>query len=1021
MRKPCLSWAESLWLWGCVWLVLASHATGQGIRAPHGGIPGYEYKLWSDREGAPGTITAIAQTDDGFLWLGSTGGLYRFDGITFTRVEPAGTTVPAGKVTALAADRLGGLWIGYNRHGIAYVHNGTATMFGAPAGGTGNVSRIVVAPDGTPWAVVGNELMREDHGAWTNVTREYQLQGPVEFLLFRRDGTMLLSDEKNLLYFGPGSSKPEIVLRTAGWLEGMTLRTDGRVVLADSSGEIRAAIKESSPRTPTMFGKNPHGLRSDLEGGLWTSDDSRGICRLLPAFGQDGAILRLDLNGCIDEGGDSAPASASIVDRNGKIWLAGAKGLYRFQKARIQLAPVAVQDGAAMSVGPTGTLWLGTSDQPLVSYGPAAWQAHGVVRRVRPVYAAPDGSVWFGGPGLDKAADVEGLYHLVDGHMRAIPLPKGLENFPVQSIAEDANGDLLISIVRNGVYRIRGGVWTSMEHLLGAKATPFLIAAAPDRTVWLGFSDSRVAHWDGQTFKWRTLPPSSIGGVLSFAFHGEDVWVAGENGLAVLPADGTPVMLRTPTLAGVSGLAFSPDGDLWMNALAGVLHVTAQALQNSLQNPTVPLAWEMVGERDGLHGQPSQLRPLQSAAFASGRLWFSTTRMVGSIAPGQRVRDDQVPTALQTRLSVDGRELPVNATYTLPANTRLVEARSSAVELSRPEGVKFFYTLNGDPVSRSGDALQPTITFVGLSRGAYDLGVVVCNADGACSPSTKTLHFIIAPHFYQRRTLQVVAAALLLAILLLLYRWRVRLVCDRVEAEARGQLSERERIARELHDTLLQSMQGLSLKFEAALHVMGDDDASKPQLARALDDADAVMAVGRERLRDLRFQDRDDNELLQKLRTLVGSEERSSALPIQLHVHGTQEPLKTRVNQESFEIGSEALRNAVRHSRGHRVDIHLRFGLLRFEMEVVDDGAGFDPSRADLTSGGHFGITGMQERASVLQGRLTITTVPGGGTRVRVRVPGSVAYRFGIAGRLLLRTPSWLNPSRFHSTGFFHR
>ncbi|WP_160115135.1 sensor histidine kinase [Bryocella elongata] len=972
----------------------ATHS--QVLAPPRDGVPGYEYKLWTDREAAPSNITAIAQTTDGYLWLGATGALYRFDGESFERPETSGASIQSVRITALEADRRNGLWIGYNWHGIAYLHHGVVTAYENPAGIWGTVSHIVVAPDGKVWAVVGNNLLLFENNTWIDVTSRYGLGPSVDWLIFHDDGTMVVSADREILEFVPGATKPVRILHTAGDVRGMTVRPDGIGMLVDNSGEIRSIVSETSPHKSVLFGKEPIGLTSDREGGLWSADPGDGICRLSPTFTQSGVLVALTRVGCVYEDGSTFPIAVSYTDRDGNIWVVGSKGLYRFQKARFVVAPIPVQLGAAFAVDPTGTLWLGTLGAPLFSYERGEWHAWGPPRQIHTIYAATDSSVWFSSA---IVGSTDNLCHLLHGRIIETKPPVDVGTYPMQSLGVDGNGDVLAGFVRKGVYRLHMGKWTSMAEQFGTALMPFVMSVAPDGRVWLGFAGDRVGVWDGKRFKWISLPSNSVGSVLAFAFHAKTVWVSGENGLAAIQDGGMVRVLLTPSLAGVSGLAFSPDGDLWMNSLAGVLHTSAASLGSSLQDLKVPLTWEVIGQREGLHGQPSQVRPLQSAAFAQGRLWFSTAKAIGSVAPGSHEVGLVPPAIVRMQLASDGRRLLDADSYQLPADTRLVQVTSSAVDLSRPEDLRFAYTLNGKPVAEGSRTQQRMITFVGLPQGSYELKVAACNVGGVCSASMAALRFVIAPHFYQRQTVWMVAALTSLAFAFLFYRWRLQLVCERVEAEARGQSAERERIARELHDTLLQSVQGLALKFQAVAQGMDAGSASRSQILKYLDDADEVLASARDRVRGLRSSEHGAWGLPQRLQELIERTAEGGSAIVRLHVHCTSFSVRDQAGKELFEIGAEALRNALRHARAEHINIHLRYGLLRFSLEVVDDGQGTMFGRGGRPDAGHYGIGGMRERASLLRGSFTMRSLAGAGTLVRVVVPGAVAYNDGVIAR----------------------
>ena len=966
-----------IWLCG---VLMTVQAFAQ-IAGPQSGVPGYEYKLWTDREGAPSAISSIAKGADGRLWVGTPAGLYRFDGLTFERYEMLGQSLPIAKITTLAADANGGLWVGFARHGIVYLRSGKVEAYERPGGSGGNVGEVTIAPDGTPWAVVGDVPMVFRKGAWEPVATRFGLHGPTRYIRFSPDASMVVNDEKRLLHFPAGSMTADVQMPLKGWPEGLARAKSGKVFYADSSGAVGVFDSTQSFDTAGHFGKDPNGLIADDRGSLWTSDDKLGICRLQLLAG---SVSKVQVKGCVSEEGAVAPADVSLTDRDGNIWIAGAKGLYRFSPARFHRLDVPVNDGAALAVDSRGDLWIGTSGSPLTRMHGGSVETFGPAQTVHNLFAAPDGTVWFGAPGQDRAADRESMYKWRLGRIENVPMPAGFDNFPLQSMAMDRKGDIIGAFVRKSLYRLHDGAWTALATEFGA-ATPYILSRDGEGMVWVGYPSGRVARWDGQTVQWLEMP-SSIGGVLSFVFTKDTAWVGGEGGLATVRGKTVTPMTVTQPLRGISGLALSPDGDLWINTLGGVGHAEAMDLAAALQGKSLRMEW--LGQADGIHGPPSQLRPLQSAVFSQGQLWFATLRMVGSVAPGPTPRR-QAPDTLRLALSADSSAASEGTIFRLPAKTRVVHVSASAVDLSRPEDVLYRFTLNGQPVDsrETASASQSSLTFVGLPHGRYNVSAWACNGSGICSAAPATLSFLIAPHLWEAVWFRVALGLLFCFGLAALALWRYRSLCHRYNAELRGQVAERERIARELHDTLLQGMQGVVLKFQSAALRLNYGTPEQNSLLDTLTQADLLLSQGRDRVRDLRTEICHSGDLGQQLRQIAAAESGH----ISIAIEGEVRELLPTAHREVLEIAREALRNSVKHSSSLKVGLLATFRRTEFELEVSDDGPGIPRPFLENARPGHYGLSGMRERAESVGGRLEIQT-SSGGTVVRLSLPARFAY-----------------------------
>jgi signal transduction histidine kinase len=406
-----------------------------------------------------------------------------------------------------------------------------------------------------------------------------------------------------------------------------------------------------------------------------------------------------------------------------------------------------------------------------------------------------------------------------------------------------------------------------------------------------------------------------------------------------------------------------------------------------MDDPARAIVAERMDFHDGLDGAPAQLRPVPTAVAADdGKLWFATNNSVVWIDPAQIRRNIQQPPVQILALNAAGRAWPLQSPR-LSVGTREIDLRYSAGALAQPERVRFRVQLDGVDADWQDTGSQRTAHYTNLSPGHYVFRVIAANEDGLWSAQPAALAFDVPPAFNQTlwfRLMWVPIGALLIWALM---RWRTRQLAERYADRRAAILIERERIARELHDTLLQSMQGLILRLQSSVDRMPPEDLTRARLERSLNSAEQVLLEGRDRVSELRAPARDAATLGDALSRIGESLAEEHGPTFITTRRGEGEPLPDRVFDEARHIGAEALLNAFRHAGAKQVRLIVQQTTSRLVLEVVDDGRGMLPTR-EYTAGrtGHWGLAGMRERARSIGARFTLTTVEGQGTRIRLQV-----------------------------------
>jgi signal transduction histidine kinase len=283
--------------------------------------------------------------------------------------------------------------------------------------------------------------------------------------------------------------------------------------------------------------------------------------------------------------------------------------------------------------------------------------------------------------------------------------------------------------------------------------------------------------------------------------------------------------------------------------------------------------------------------------------------------------------------------------------------------------------------------------YTNLRPGTYTFHVIACNNDGVWNETGAVQTFTISSAYYQTRWFQVVCAAVFAGALWLFYLMRLRRATVQIQERLGAKLEERERIARELHDTLLQSVQGLLIRFQAEMFGLPEREPSRIRMEQVLDRADQVLVEGRERVRDLRAEGTTGDDLAEALKHCA--EELAEIYPItfKLVVVGTMQILDPTVYNEVCQIAREAITNAFQHSHGTLIEIEIAYDRTGLRVSVRDDGRGIEEEILTRGRVGHWGLSGMRERGKKIGVKLNIANHPGRGTEIDLLVPATLAYR----------------------------
>ena len=982
-------------------LLCLSGATAQALDRGRT-IAEFHHTGWSARDAAPSQISALAQTADGYLWIGSARGLFRFDGVRFELyTPPPGAALPSDNVYALAADPGGGLWVSFRPSGIGYIGgDGDLTTFdgsdGAPAP---DVFVLVCDRDRRLWAGTHDGLVLRSGSRWLRVGEDWNLPRERVWSLFvDRAGTLWVGIGTTLAFLQPGSTRFEATgVRSAG-IPAVAQSRDGTIWFADHGGPARALDDARQPSTagPVGLDIGALGLLFDRYDALWVLDYPGGLKRLA-----DPRQARARLVGPADPAIDSYRQSDGLSDdlaivlfqdREGSIWVGTAKGLDRFRYSHVvpvELPPA--HQRLTLLPGAGGEVWAGSSAIPsLLHLRGRAAVATRVPIAISSVHRAPGGVVWWGGQ--------DGILRQRGGSVEWFARPPGTPVDWVWEVVPADDGGLWIGYGDLGLFHFRDGAWTGRPPPEGLLTrVPSATYHDPGGRTWFGYTENRAALLDrGRVTNFTAEDGIDVGRMRVIRGRGPEVWFGGELGLAMFRHG----RFHPVTTAGgerfrtVSGLIESADGALWLNELRGIVRVAPEEVGRLRADPRHRVAFRRFDYLDGLSGAPQMNWTVSTAIEATdGRLWFATDDGLAVIDPARLERNELPPPVSILSVETADRRWPAHERVALPVGTRSLAIHYTALSLVIPERVAFRYRLDGLDEEWQDAGTRREAFYTNLRPGSYTFQVTASNHDGVWNEAGAAVALDVPPAFYQ--TTWFLASWIVIAAVLAwwIYRLRIGQIAARLQRLHDERIDERTRIARELHDTLLQGHLSASMQLHVANASVPADAPAKPLLERVLRLMAEVSDEGRLALQGLRVASPADSPALGDALARIRDEfAAGSEVGFRVVVEGRPRPLPPLVRDEIYRIGREALVNAFRHAGASRVEVEIEYRRRQLRLRVRDDGRGIDPTVLHDGREGHWGVAGMRERAERIGGRLRVWSAPGKGTEVELSVPAGVAF-----------------------------
>jgi ligand-binding sensor domain-containing protein/signal transduction histidine kinase len=994
-------------LWGLLAIaVLLGHGLTAIALEPSTPLANYGRQTWVMENGLPqNTVQALLQTRDGFVWLGTEVGLVRFDGNGFQVFDRNSTpALPGNDVRCLLETRDGALWIGTSE-GLARWKDGVVTAFTTHNGLPGNgIRALVEAANGGLWVwtdgglarLNGEKFVAQDvvgglpASAITTVTGD----GRGDLWVSTSEGVDVFHDGR-WAHSAPGPQLPNEVVEFVQTLPGNSLKGSGvQLALASQSTlvffggraleHLRVGKELPGSRIQTIF--------VDRRGSLWIGTNG-GLARFA-----GGKIELLPVTDPLA----SASVLALMEDSEGNIWVGTETGglhILRDQRFRTVGAREGLSSDATTTVveDKTGTLWVGTNGAGLNALKPGAAGINaGPVKTysvrngllsdvILSLAAAPNGDLWVGTPDglnrirgarVDSFTSADGLPDdfirslLVDtdgslwigtrrglthwtyrnggpggAHMETFSHANGLGSDLVGALARDSAGNLWVATFA-GLSRLRGGTianYTTANGLSSNVITALL--SRGDGTLLIGTQDHGWNVWDGQRFS-----PEKHDGLDQTSIH------------AILD-DG--------------------DGHLWFATGNGIARCDCAGAGNAMQGAGCS-HWIEFGATDGLRSRETATNSHPSAwRSGDGRLWFATSKGIVEVDPAHFPVNNVPPPVALERFAVD--DLPqalhaADSALRIPAGHVHFQFDYAGLSFTAPQKVRYRYMLEGFDRDWTDAGARRSAYYTNIPPGRYTFRVQAANNDGLWNTAGAALTFELRPHYYQTTWFLVLLLLAAAGMIVLLLRLRLR----RAEGEFRAVLGERNRIAREIHDTLAQGYVGISVQLEVLaelLRLKKPEEASK-HLDLTREYVREGLAEARQSIWALRSQDSDETTLPVRLRRMTEAED-GHGLEAKFSIFGAYRPMPPGTEREFLRVAQEAIHNVKKHAGAKQLLVQLEYGRDGVALEVRDDGSGFAAQQGPQP--GRFGLTGMRERAAAIGGTLEVVSEPGAGTTVRLR------------------------------------
>ena len=973
---------------------------------PNTALSQYAHTAWRLQDGLLASApSAIAQTRDGYLWIGTDTDLLRFDGVRFTPMsEIAGHPhLIQGRTEALYGASDGSLWIG--KRSTLYRWTGSRLSEYVLPGGF--IVKIVEDRNHVLW--IGRVKVRDRASGLCRLVDEAVKcldsspgwgPGGVGVAAIAEDshGGMWFGSITSMAHYDSG--KLSIInvdaLRKETGLNGITALT------ADSRGGMWVGFPYRGRSLGLEHFDNGNfrniktvgfdssdvsvgSLFVDRDGMLWVGTLGDGLLRI-----RGDQVQRYGYN----EGLSGTSVYKIFQDQEGSIWIITNQGIDRFTDLSVlnyssvqhlrddtNEAVLAARDGRIWSTFISGVNIL---DHQSVSR--LEDNIHVPGRHGTSILQDHNGEIWLG---MDL-----NVYHLTKGAMKPVLQEDGQSVGLVGYMVEDKTGTIWISIFgapKRNLFYIPSG--EHVAHLFPNKLAISMGTIADVRSgIWILDRSKTLTHIDGGRIETVGSSLLSKNTPRSF-FQSSDgtVYVWCLEGLVII--HGAEIrMARAPGIAScnIYASAFDNAGSLWVAAGCGLFRIDAKQLQQLWKSPDAVVRSQLrFDASDGFNPRWPDFSPVISQS-PNGHLWFSGGSGIQEMDPLNLALNRAPPPVKIESLAADHREIQFSEVMHLLPHTRDIELDYTALTFVNTSKVLFRYKLMGHDPDWQDAGTRREAFYTNLGPGHYTFQVAARNSSGVWNEKGASVQFDIAPAWYQTFWFRLVAIALVICILVFAYLLRVRELAARIELRVNERMSERMRISRELHDTLLQALQGIVLSFSSFTERVSPE--IRHEMERSLDNAESLLVSGRDRIKEMRGNISQEGNITAEIQSIVGELFKDRRCKVTVEAEGSPRPLSAVAHEEAVWIAREALTNAYRHSNAQNLNIQVSYTPKFFCLLIQDDGIGMNASAFLAHYNGHFGLVGMRERAEAIGGRFSVRSDADRGTSIDLSLPARIAF-----------------------------
>lgn len=963
-------------------LALIASVAQTHAQTPRAHATQYVHTVWRQHEGVPlGNIGHIWQTSDGYLWMDTNDhGLLRFDGMRFTEIPVPCVT---NRLNAAESIADGGFWAACRDRLLRYTPQGQFVVMPQPLPHAIGARGMLIDARGRLWFFPGPVWYLEADGTGGRVVDPSDVSN--NSFALDVDGAVWIARANNEVIRIHESEREVMALD----VRCLAPARDGGVYAANRTqfwhlrkGQAPSPI--AAPPGVTFYTSHPC-MTGDADGEVWLGTHNHGI-----------AVVRNGRIETLAAGGDRTIGRV-FHDREGLIWATSASSLHRFRK------PVAQTLASTFFNGNPNFVFVDSQDRlwttPIEGAGTIAIRPRAGEHET--IEGAPDfDAVGEDGAGRIWLSNGRDIGYIAKG--RFVPV-RDAANAPIASVwqfSRDTDGRLFALAQQTGVYLVSPD---RAQLVIRSPEAGHRFAVTERFGTWIARRNGVIEqHVDGRMHVVFDEPrPARQSALKSIVEDGDSMWVGTFDGLRRWRNGRWTHWTREHGLPGegiVGAIAADRFGRLWAMTHEGLIALRRQQLDETPDGAPSALSFARLGGSDGIVAHPGNLRGSPHVSRDHhGRLYFTTIDTVVGIDPGEVNESAAIPPVVIENVAVDNRAIDDRTFSHSFIEPSRVQFDYTSLSLKSPENSRFRYQLEGYDRDWIDAGTERRVTYGTLPPGDYRFKVTATGPQGVWNDAAASFAFHVSPVFWRTWWFRTAVVACGSAMVVGLYQMRVRQLRRQFTLGLEARVAERTRIARELHDTLLQTFQGVLIHFQAGTNMLpGRPDDAKRRLENVLEQAAQAITEGRDAVQALRSSAVPSDDLADRIGVLAGqvADEQGDARPnVRVNVEGIARALRPIVLDDICKIAGEAMRNAMRHAHAAEMQIDIHYDARHLRLRVRDDGRGIDASLLEAKgSSGHWGLHGMRERAELIGGTLEVRSRVGSGTEIDLSIPASKAY-----------------------------